>query len=1734
VLNNNNNDRNKGQGLVEFALTLPLLLMLLLGIMEASRIIWAQLTVQSAARDAARYAVTGKPYILPKNIGTKSDPKNPEAVCAKPDGEQLAGAEDPWLCTPDARANAIKNVATKSAKWLTGATGDITEFACKSPAPIDKYDPNWNCNGQPGVFGVQVVGQRIDAGIGATSSTTRTIDVPNFAGTQGLNVMIATFYNVKMVDPLYEAVMGYIPITVRGVVQMQNEGIDQAMGSVPPPKIKITNVISGVNPYGSPNKGQRIYSDSGYGPFPSDTSVNIVLEEHSQLMGPYDIYLQTLADQGGGVVNQYRICRNIKTNNSNYAMQSCELDSEKEIPPGNYCLYSVFAGSVGHNCDVNPQAAHKSPPLVIADTGDPRIVTRDSSVGTVWAARTKISIDLLSHKEPPYDVYFTYGTTSELLATNQNTVNGSVSVPWKVIPLDETGVSPCPPGGDPCIIESRSTISGAISSTVTALKEIYITDPKLQFVGKSEDIPVYMGGNSVRYELLAHTPNRTYDVVVRQVISGTVGKVVYHGTLAMAVNNSGNSDVLAIPIPVGTDGWPNGQYEIGTYPPNTAEANLDTDWIAPRQFFEIQTTTEPYLTIGEDIYEWPIGSCINIMLYQHTPGLHFLQFGPWTVPVKNSTDNLFPVDKNGLAVQEYCIPMTTPAGTYDIKSFMEGNNPTTDSPQATISIKVLTTPLIQIFKDGLLIPDGGSALPSDNVTIKLSNHAPLSLYRILYAQKEIEKSIQTDASGVAELPYNFTYLPRTPSPDPFSPMGVLYDMYSQENFGSTLHVATTTLAFKSADLLITRIDLPPGYSTNLQETKTSGQSSDYINKPITLTFYVKNMDATIPISRYFDTDLYHNPAPLVPAYRPNAPVLNFPGHDKYWLSYVGPNQEFSFQQPFVLDKYGKHTFYGYADTSNFVFEPNEVNNVLSATLNLSCAAPVQGSQATFAEPPMEPKTGSETFDNATNLANWTGFAFGTSHGNASVNSSGQLILNHTNGKVDAVMDTFYTYYKNQPVTYLQQVEVEIIKPPSPIPLKNADARAGVELRSLGPDDAKKGMNWSKRVYINVNLTKDGDYKIEAGWRTSSTSMAKQDSKATRIAKSKFPASLRITRDPVTGNTFKFSFKPKNGAWQDLPFQYDVPMPNTLYISLFGTNEASNTDSSQYSQSYFDNLTYSYFNRSMAQLAQWKSHIYGSNTYGDINKNDAVPDIKGTYLVLNNNGQDSLQHNDDTDSTGYQFMERTDPLTVTTEAGFEAIVGIHSISNTKNIVSSMAGLELRNEVAGRSGKILFGLIRKDNGKYTPYAVERPENGMEMPLVFNSGTELDLSSNVWLRVTRDDGSTTYRFWYQVGGSTFPSTWTTYGQATAKGMESVVKPGVFNVSNDKDAFQEATFVGFKIAFRDCAAGNNVVAAGQLGPDGKPVNPPPGLQLCPNPIEDSGFERPGTWFVGSESARQPGSGHLGSNYKMAAPTYNQNNPYFYQEFIMPEWIMSTTSKIKLNFYKNIDNRAAFYPPNTPDSVINDKNNIFHAAIVTTPPSPISVNGEPNDADLITAKVAIADGAWSATTYSPTDWRPGSVELPLLVNPEDYIGQKLYLVVYNSSNGPNCALFDSCHKTGFFFDDMELSVCTTNPAPVAYTSRLQGRVTLYVPSDDGSTTEERIMGVKVWAYAQGGKLHQTTTIQGGEYNFYNLPAGQYYIYAEYPVNKVDEVIMLAEDKTVSLTGAILNFDLSLFDIGLY
>ncbi|MCB9106908.1 MAG: hypothetical protein H6633_22085 [Anaerolineales bacterium] len=92
--------------------------------------------------------------------------------------------------------------------------------------------------------------------------------------------------------------------------------------------------------------------------------------------------------------------------------------------------------------------------------------------------------------------------------------------------------------------------------------------------------------------------------------------------------------------------------------------------------------------------------------------------------------------------------------------------------------------------------------------------------------------------------------------------------------------------------------------------------------------------------------------------------------------------------------------------------------------------------------------------------------------------------------------------------------------------------------------------------------------------------------------------------------------------------------------------------------------------------------------------------------------------------------------------------------------------------------------------------------------------------------------------------------------------------------------------------------------------------------------------------------------------------------------------------------------------------------------------------------------------------------------------------------------------RTHFDFDDMTLRSCTTQPLPQKIDTRLTGKVVL----NFSNGTFGELPDVKVWAYsANDSQVYETFSIQGGEFNFYNLPATaegtEYIIFAQYIFN---------------------------------
>jgi hypothetical protein len=179
-------DRQKGQGLLEFALVLPVLLIITFMLIEVGRIFQAYVTVENAARTAARYAVTGQ---------TKIE-----------DEMALPG----WSGEPD-RVASIKDVAYRNTEGL------IRRYVYYNDVDSCKYGRD-----EPSALIICVWGP------GEWDD----------AGGPGDSVEVMVVYNLELLTPLVSSALRNVTLT--GRAQMINEGFGLtgvSHGGVLPPTL---------------------------------------------------------------------------------------------------------------------------------------------------------------------------------------------------------------------------------------------------------------------------------------------------------------------------------------------------------------------------------------------------------------------------------------------------------------------------------------------------------------------------------------------------------------------------------------------------------------------------------------------------------------------------------------------------------------------------------------------------------------------------------------------------------------------------------------------------------------------------------------------------------------------------------------------------------------------------------------------------------------------------------------------------------------------------------------------------------------------------------------------------------------------------------------------------------------------------------------------------------------------------------------------------------------------------------------------------------------------------------------------------------------------------------------------------------------------------------------------------------------------------------------------------------
>ncbi len=286
----------RGQGLVEFALILPVLLMVVLGIIEASLVVQGYVTVQHAAREAARFAVTYQPIQgacldqdrdgqIEDGIRHDADDRAPYPACP------IDGWGNPSETDEDYYERRAKLIKQRALDAATGLRIDRTHLG-DTPS-------NFEANkGEPRFFGVLLWGYPsflVDCN--DPSERDQCVDHP---GLEGLPVRVLVRHNVQVVDPLYRVVAEYVP--VQADAQMVNEGVQVGFGDVPPPDFDTVPDV-GETPVPTNTRDPDEETPEEPTDVPRVYSVQLNLE-HAVNQMPEDReheFIATVTDEGQGV-----------------------------------------------------------------------------------------------------------------------------------------------------------------------------------------------------------------------------------------------------------------------------------------------------------------------------------------------------------------------------------------------------------------------------------------------------------------------------------------------------------------------------------------------------------------------------------------------------------------------------------------------------------------------------------------------------------------------------------------------------------------------------------------------------------------------------------------------------------------------------------------------------------------------------------------------------------------------------------------------------------------------------------------------------------------------------------------------------------------------------------------------------------------------------------------------------------------------------------------------------------------------------------------------------------------------------------------------------------------------------------------------------------------------------------------------------------------------------------------
>ena len=300
-------------------------------------------------------------------------------------------------------------------------------------------------------------------------------------------------------------------------------------------------------------------------------------------------------------------------------------------------------------------------------------------------------------------------------------------------------------------------------------------------------------------------------------------------------------------------------------------------------------------------------------------------------------------------------------------------------------------------------------------------------------------------------------------------------------------------------------------------------------------------------------------------------------------------------------------------------------------------------------------------------------------------------------------------------------------------------------------------------------------------------------------------------------------------------------------------------------------------------------------------------IVSSQLRIESDGYSTAGNNDDASNRGHALLHRTNPIS--SSAGLDVVVQILDAPTTANFAKG--GLQIRSDPDdARSAKVEFDLAyNNSNGLHRLQVAARDPRDTNAGSILTSDT-VDLSSGpVWLRIERMPGSDVFNFYYlqQANQPATNADWGSPYVSASIALPDLVYVGLFNASYSNNNNDDTIFDNFSIS--DPTACNAAVPAETF---------PPGITICTDLLTETGFETVPTaaWIlpVSENVTLFPGGIEANTgNFILQAPTFDGsfNTPYFYQEFVMPSWVVSSTTSFTLNFYNQVrkDNGIADDP---------------------------------------------------------------------------------------------------------------------------------------------------------------------------------------------------------------------------------